>query len=136
MITDEDLISGAARARQCAYAPYSHFPVGAAVLAGSGKVYTGVNVDNASFGLTICAERSAVFSAVAAGEREIQAVAVVTSIGAAPCGACRQVLSEFAPKPGGLRAVRVIMADSSGVSQACTLDELLPRAFNPSDLPG
>ena len=94
--------------------PYSRFAVGAAALAASGKVYTGVNIENASYGLTVCAERVAIWKAVSEGEREIKAVAVVTSNSVTPCGACRQVMAEFAPKAGGLTGTRLIVADASG----------------------
>jgi cytidine deaminase len=124
------LITAAAAARGHAYAPYSRFQVGAAVLAG-GEVYTGCNVENASYGLTICAERSAVFAAVAAGRRRIDAVAVVSDAPAptAPCGACRQVLHEFGPE------MQVIMAGGGGTVTR-PLRELLPLAFGPEDLTG
>lgn len=124
------LIDAAAKARQHAYAPYSKYPVGAAVLAGSGSTYVGANVENAAFPSGMCAERVAVFDAIARGEREIQAVVVVTENGGAPCGACRQALAEF-----GLDA-DVILVDATGnVSAQTTLRELLPRAFRPQDLP-
>jgi len=118
--------SAAARA----YAPYSEFPVGAAVLGRTGRVYAGCNVENASYGLCTCAERSAVFSAVAAGERAIRAVAVYTPtpLPTAPCGACRQVIHEFGPE-----ALVVCLCD--GKSRIETrLSSLLPAAFGPGDL--
>jgi cytidine deaminase len=126
----ESLVTAASEARGRAYAPYSRFPVGAAVLAG-GEVYTGCNVENASYGLTICAERSAVFAAVAAGRRRIDAVAVVgdAPVPVAPCGACRQVLHEFGPE------MLVIMA-GRGETVTRPLRELLPLAFGPEDLTG
>lgn len=110
-----------------AYAPYSKFLVGASVLAGSGKVYVGCNVENASYGLSICAERAAVFNAVGSGEREIQAVAIAVSTGevAFPCGACRQVLAEFAPKDGD---TRIYLVSGQGVEEH-SLASLLPNAF-------
>lgn len=122
---DRALIAEAAAARANAYAPYSHFPVGAALLARSGAVYRGANVENASFGLTICAERAALFAAVAAGEREFDAIAIVadTSGPVRPCGACRQALAEF-----GVR-LRVVMSNASGASETQTLDALLPATF-------
>ncbi len=120
---DNQLIDLATEARKQAYAPYSHYEVGAALLAASGQVYTGCNVENASYGLTICAERTAVFKAVSSGEREFAAIAVVTSDGGSPCGACRQVLAEF-----GLH-MRVLVADIAGNYRAYRLDELLPDAF-------
>jgi cytidine deaminase len=125
----ERLIVAAQRAREQAYAPYSRFRVGAAVRAG-GRVYTGGNVENASYGLTICAERAAVFAAVAAGHRQIEAVAVVSdaAVPLAPCGACRQVLHEFGP------AMSVIMA-AGDVRVVRPLPELLPSAFDAGDLP-
>jgi cytidine deaminase len=89
------LLELAAQARELAYAPYSNYAVGAAVVAKSGKIYTGSNVENASYGLTVCAERNAIFKGVTEGEREFVALAVVTSNGGSPCGACRQVAFEF-----------------------------------------
>lgn len=96
-MTPRELLRAAERARRASYAPYSRFAVGAALLSTSGRVYLGCNVENASFGLSICAERSAIFQAVSAGEREFSAIAVTagTGQGAPPCGACRQVLAEF-----------------------------------------
>lgn len=127
-MNDDDLVSAAQDARKCAYAPYSRFSVGAAVRTRSGRVFTGGNVENASYGLSVCAERVAVFAAVAACERDIEAIAVATDEGAPPCGACRQVLAEFGP------SMRVILVASSGRCQEFTLDELLPKAFTPADL--
>lgn len=96
-MTPRELLRAAERARRASYAPYSRFAVGAALLSSSGRVYLGCNVENASFGLSICAERSAIFQAISAGEREFTAIAVTagTGQGAPPCGACRQVLAEF-----------------------------------------
>ncbi len=122
------LIEQAKQAREGAYAPYSHFPVGAALLTRSGKVFTGANVENASYGLTVCAERVAVFKAVTAGEREFQAIAIASSTGASPCGACRQVLAEF-----GLD-IRVISVDMDERVREWTLEELLPASFGRQDL--
>ena len=112
------------------YSPYSCFPVGAAVLAGSGKIYSGCNVENASFGLCNCAERTAVFSAIAAGERPLRCVVVYTPTQAAtpPCGACRQVINEFGPK------VPIIAVCDSDDRIETTLDALLPAGFGPHNL--
>jgi cytidine deaminase len=120
------LIDAARRVRGNAHAPYSQFQVGAAVMTASGEIFAGCNVENASYGLTICAERAAVAAAVAAGYREITAVAVVTSGGHAPCGACRQVLSEFGP------AMKVLLvdADSPAKVRTTSLDKLLPEQFS------
>ena len=123
-----DLIDLARKARKKAYAPYSHYKVGAALLGKSGKVYTGCNVENASYGHTVCAERTAVLKAVSEGEREFEAVAVVTKNGGSPCGACRQVLSEFAPE------LIVYIADKDGEFRTTTLKKLLPDSFTPAHL--
>ena len=125
---DKDLVRAAREAREHAYAPYSHFRVGAALLTRSGRVFTGVNVENASYGLSVCAERVAAFNAVAAGEREFEAIAVVTGNGVMPCGACRQVLAEFGPD------MRIIVADAEGNSRTYRLPDLLPGRFTPEDL--
>jgi len=131
-MTDDELVALAAQARRHAYAPYSHFTVGAALLAQSGRVYTGANVENASYGLSVCAERVAVWKAVAAGERAFATIAVVTENGVSPCGACRQVLAEFA---GDAQALRLIVADAQEHRRTYTLAELLPEAFTPEQLP-
>jgi len=127
-MNDSQLVDLACAAREKAYAPYSKFAVGAALLTRSGKVFTGANVENASYGLSICAERSAVFAAVSAGETEFEAIAVVTENGGSPCGACRQVLSEF-----GLET-RVIIADNERNQTHWTVGDLLPNAFRPQHL--
>ncbi len=115
------LIAEALTARKHAYAPYSKYPVGAAIQTKAGKIYPGANVENASYPVGLCAERVALFSAAAAGERGFRAIAVVTRDGAAPCGACRQALAEF-----GL-GLEVILADEKGeIREATTLDRLLP----------
>jgi len=133
-INVQELVAAAREASRGAYVPYSHYPVGAAVLTASGRVYTGCNVENASFGLTVCAERVAVWTAVAAGEREIVAVAVATTNGATPCGACRQVLAEFVPHRGrGSRDMVVIVADGQS-HRVLSLADLLPQAFGPEHL--
>ena len=132
MLTDElrsNLIQTAIEARKWAYTPYSNYPVVAALLTASGRIYDGVNVENAAYPTTICAERVAVFKAVSAGERDFQAIAVVTENGGSPCGSCRQVLAEF-----GLEII-VIIADTAGnLIEELTLSDLLPQAFTPKDL--
>lgn len=130
---DRELVEQALRARQRAYVPYSAFPVGAALLGRSGGVYTGSNVENASYPLTICAERVAVAKAVSEGEQDFEAIAVVTATGAMPCGACRQVLREFGGPDGTLR---VIVADLEGNMRTFTINELLPEGFTPEQLGG
>jgi cytidine deaminase len=126
-----NLVDAARRASARAYCPYSRFPVGAAVLTDDGTIVAGCNVENASYGLTICAERSAVFQAVALGHRRLRAVAIYTPtpVPSAPCGACRQVLNEFGPD-----AEVVSVCDGPGVLRR-RLDELLPDAFGPANLP-
>lgn len=126
-----DLVARALRARARAYAPYSRYTVGAALLAESGAIYEGVNVENAAYPAGICAERTAVFKAVSEGERKFTALAVTTENGGPPCGACRQVLSEF-----GLATI-VLIADREGkILRQTTVGELLPHSFGPSDLKG
>ncbi len=122
--TIETLVAAARDARVNAYAPYSHFAVGAAVLAGK-KIFTGVNIENASYPVSVCAERNAVAAAVGAGERAIDVVAVVAhaSVITPPCGACRQVLYEFGPK------MLVVCAQMDGATLEWQLSELLPHAF-------
>ena len=130
--TASQLLTAAREAAETAYAPYSSFPVGAAVLTADGTVFQGCNVENASFPLTVCAERVAVGTAVAAGHREIVAVAVTAPKVASvtPCGACRQVLNEF--KPRG-RDMTVILEGEEG-PDILPLAALLPRSFGPADL--
>jgi len=124
---DADLVRAARAARKRAHAPYSRFQVGAAVLDERGRVHVGCNVENASYGLTICAERNAVAAAVAAGARKIRAVAVVTPTRppGTPCGACRQVLAEL-----GDARTRVLLASPTGATEGTTLGALLPRGFS------
>ena len=123
------LIARARSARERAYAPYSHFAVGAALECADGTVFTGSNVENASYGLSMCAERNAVFAAVNAGVRDFTAIAIAGPSGVAtlPCGACRQVLAEFNP------ALRVVYTDGGGVTQT-HLGALLPSPFLPDSL--
>lgn len=125
----QQLIAAAQDAQQWAYAPYSNYAVGAALLTTSGKVYDGVNVENAAYPDSMCAERVAVFKAVSEGEREFTAIAVATKNGGSPCGSCRQVLAEF-----GLDTI-VLVVDAQGqLIQETTVGELLPGAFGPEDL--
>lgn len=123
---DQELIDAALAVRANAYAPYSKFLVGAAVRVEDSTIFTGTNVENASYGLTICAERIAAGAAVAAGHRKISAVAVATTGGASPCGACRQFLSEFG---GSMRVLRVD-ADDPTHCIVSALDVLLPEQFD------
>ena len=122
----KELVERAIEMAKMAYAPYSHFQVGAAVLAESGKIYGGANVENASYGATICAERNAIAAAVNAGERKLKAIAVT----ATPCGMCRQVMREFCDP----KAFKVIVAKTADDYRAFTLEELLPESFGPDHL--
>jgi cytidine deaminase len=126
MNTKKNLIALAQQARENAYAPYSHYPVGAALLLENGDVVLGVNVENSSFGGTVCAERSAVFSAVSQGFKKFQAIAVVTDASppAAPCGFCRQVLAEFAPH------LPITLSNTQGEIIETNLNTLLPMQFS------
>jgi cytidine deaminase len=127
---DLKLLEIARQARERAYVPYSKFKVGAALLCKDGTVVTGCNVENASYGLTCCAERTAIFKAVSEGWREFKAIAVIgdTEGVCAPCGACRQVMAEFAPK------MRVIIGNLAGQAVTMSVSEILPLAFTPADL--
>jgi len=128
--TVRQLIAAARSARENAYAPYSKFPVGAALLTDDGSVFTGCNVENSSYGLSCCAERNAVAAAISCGRRGLVAVAIAadTAQPVAPCGACRQVLSEFNPR------MTVIMVAKDGRTKTARLDRLLPYAFGPRQL--
>ena len=128
-----DLEARARAAQQHAYAPYSKFRVGAAVRM-SGQIFAGVNVENASYPVSVCAERNAIAAAVAAGARVLEAVVVATDASppSSPCGACRQVLAEFAAHPG---QVTVVAVNSQGERRSWTLAELLPDAFSGRELP-
>jgi cytidine deaminase len=131
-MTAKELMAEAVRARKRAYAPYSRFPVGAALLARDGRVFHGCNVENASYGLAICAERNAVWQAVASGVKEFSAIAVTArdGRGAPPCGSCRQVLHEFAPHAW------VYWRDARGRILRRRVGELLPNAFRLEELRG
>ena len=124
------LVEKAITASQNAYAPYSNYPVGAALQTADGTIFTGCNVENASYPVTICAERTALVKAVSEGYRRFTAIVVVTPNGGSPCGMCRQMLYEFAPE------LRVIIADTSGVvHHDLPLNDLLRLGFGPSMLP-
>lgn len=131
-LTDDErqyLIGLAIEARRQAYVPYSNYPVGAAVRTKSGRVFTGVNVENAAYPQTMCAERVAIFKAVSEGELEFDVISVVTNNGGSPCGGCRQVMAEF-----GLDTV-VLIADGEGrLKKEMTVADLLPEAFTPKHL--
>jgi len=123
-VKPEELVRLALEARERAYAPYSEHAVGCAVLTPGGEVFVGCNVENASYGLTVCAERVALFAAITAGERQVAALAVASGPGAAMCGACRQVLAEFADA-----GTRIYLADAEGSYRERGLADLLPEAF-------
>ncbi len=132
--TRDQLKKAALDARSWAYAPYSKYKVGAALMTKSGKIYDGVNIENASYSATVCAERVAVFKAVSEGEREFIAIAVATSNAGPPCGVCRQVLAEF-----GLQTIVLFVDAKGGILQGeivreAAVAELLPDAFQPEDL--
>lgn len=122
----QQLVDAAIMARQQAYAPYSDFAVGAAVMVDDGQIFVGCNVENVSFGLTNCAERTAIFSAVAAGKRQFVALAVATEGGHSPCGACRQVLAEFAED----LLILIVDAGSNNEIHEVALSKLLPSRFD------
>ena len=124
----KELVKQAIEARENAYAPYSNYKVGAALLGRSGKVYTGCNVENASYPLTTCAERAAVAKAVSEGEQSFVAIAVATENAGSPCGACRQVLREFGKK------IVVLISDIEGNYRETKVGDLLPDSFSKKDL--
>lgn len=125
----QKLIAAAAAVTEHAYAPYSHYKVGAALLAANGQIYTGCNVENASYPATICAERTALVKAVSEGVRQFDSIAVITRNGGFPCGICRQMLFEFAPE------LRVVVADMAGtIYHDLPLSQLLAFGFGPSKL--
>jgi len=125
----QTLIDLANTARQRAYAPYSKYQVGAALRTKTGRVFTGVNIENAAYPQTMCAERVAVFKAVSEGEKEFEAISVVTDNGGSPCGGCRQVLAEF-----GLDTIVLIANGKGELLKEMTVKELLPEAFTPEKL--
>ena len=125
----EKLIQRAVQARKWAYAPYSNYTVGAALLTTSGRIYEGVNVENAAYPDSMCAERVAIYKAVSEGERKYVAIAVVTKDGGSPCGSCRQVLAEF-----GLDTVVLIANEQGMLLNETSVAELLPQAFNSTSL--
>lgn len=133
--TDQELIESARRARDAAHAPYSGFAVGAALLTADGRVFTGCNIENSTFGLTMCAERVAIFKAVSEGAREILKLAIVADNErfAPPCGCCRQMIWEFATE-----GTEVILANLNGGAQRFGIEELFPNAFDSSflEIPG
>ena len=125
----QSLIDLANEARRRAYAPYSNYPVGAALRTKTGRISTGVNIENAAYSTTICAERVAVFKAVSEGEHDFEVIAVVTDNGGSPCGSCRQVLAEFSLD------TLVLIADGKGkLLKETTVKGLLPEAFGPKNL--
>ncbi len=125
----QTLVDLANTARQRAYVPYSNYPVGSSLRTRSGRIFTGVNVENAAYPQTMCAERVAIYKAVSEGERDFEVITVVTDNGGSPCGGCRQVMAEF-----GLDTI-VLLADGSGkIIKETTVKELLPEAFTPDHL--
>ncbi len=125
----DKLLSEALKARENAYVPYSKFKVGAAVMSKNGNIYGGCNIENASYGLTSCAERNAIFHAISSGEKELVAICVVadTKGPVSPCGACRQVISEF-------KINKILLANCDGKTKEMTLEELLPYSFTNEDI--
>ncbi len=132
MLTDAQrdlLVKKALEARANAYVPYSHYQVGAALLTKSGNIFTGVNVENAAYSVTMCAERTAVFKAVSEGEKEFLAIAIATDNAGFSCGSCRQVLAEF-----GLDTIVLVVDGDGQVTERLTVADLLPKAFSSDDL--
>ena len=132
LLSDEkkqELANASVRARQRAYAPYSKYKVGAALLTENGQIYEGLNIENASYGATVCAERVAVFNAVTAGEKKFAAMAIAGENGGTPCGLCRQVLAEF-----GLDIVLLLVNKDGKIVRETTVSEVLPDAFTPDKL--
>jgi cytidine deaminase len=132
MLSDDirnELVDAALRVRRWAYAPYSGYSVGAAILSDSGRIYDGTNVENAAYPDSMCAERVAIFKAISEGERRFLAIAVASDNGGTPCGSCRQVLAEF-----GLDTLVYITNKEGEIVQESTVGSLLPTAFRPEDL--
>ena len=127
-VDPQALVEAAVAARKRAYAPYSGYAVGAALLGESGKIYTGCNVENAVYPLSMCAERAAVFHAICGGEQRFETIAVVTENGGTPCGSCRQVLREFGEE------IVVLIAKTDGHWRETTVGDLLPDSFSAADL--
>ena len=125
----KDLVRIAKQVRKWAYVPYSNYPVGAALLTESGRIYEGVNVENAAYPVTNCAERTAIFNAVTNGEKDFKAIAVVTENGGMPCGSCRQVMAEF-----NLDMLVIVADEQENIISETRLSDLLPGAFTPKDL--
>ncbi len=131
-LSDEErrsLLDLAVEASRRAYAPYSNYPVGAALRTRSGRIFTGCNVENAAYPTGMCAERVAIFKAISEGERDFEVIAVATSNGGTPCGSCRQVMAEF-----GLDTVVLICDGKGRLKQETTVADLLPGAFTPKDM--
>jgi cytidine deaminase len=129
MTEKKSLIDLANEARRRAYVPYSNYPVGAALRTKTGRIYTGVNVENAAYPQTMCAERVAIFKAVSEGETEFEVIAVVTNNGGSPCGGCRQVMAEF-----GLDTLVLFGNGKGELTKELTVHDLLPEAFIPKHL--
>ncbi len=130
-VSPQTLAALAAAQLSKTYSPYSHYPVGAALQTASGKIYTGINIENAAYPVTICAERVAIFKAVSEGEKEFAAIAVATENGGTPCGSCRQVMAEF-----GTDTKVYITNKNAEIIQETTVADLLPGAFLPEKLEG
>jgi cytidine deaminase len=125
----QSLVDLANTARQRAYVPYSHYPVGSSLRTKSGRVFTGVNIENAAYPQTMCAERVAMYKAVSEGEKDFEVIMVVTDNGGSPCGGCRQVMAEF-----GLDTLDILADGNGRIVKEMTVGELLPDAFRPEDL--
>lgn len=129
MTNKSELIQLALEARKKTYSPYSNYAVGAALLTRSGKIYTGANIENAAYGLTVCAERTAIFKAVFDGERTFERIIVATRDGGSPCGSCRQVMAEF-----DLDMIITMVDENGEITAEGTVREFLPYSFTPRNL--